>query len=377
MNVFCVQFCELPSRSAHSLALMKQCEAIERSGKRVYFIYCRNVLHAKVSDDEIFKYYSIKYRFTLIGLPVFRRLITPVFTIQVLMYFLLRKINGIIYTRNIEIAGITSFLGLNTILELHGQYNKLTAYQRLKNWPFLRILKPKFIIRTIVMSDVLKEIIKEENVFKNILMLPNGASRPATDSVLNIPNPIYELEVGYTGNLTIVKGIDLIINLASALPGIRFHIVGGSDEDIEYWLQKVKDLNIKNVLFHGYVNNSEMSIYLNTFDVCLLTTSIHKQLPEMYERETIGNGSPLKLFNYMAHGKAIICSERPEFRHILNSDNAIFCHPNNLKEWIDALIYLKDHPAQRIKMGMSVALEFEQKYTWDKRAQHIFDLNLE
>ena len=43
--------------------------------------------------------------------------------------------------------------------------------------------------------------------------------------------------------------------------------------------------------------------------------------------------SPMKMFEYMAAGRAIVTSDLPVIREVLNEKNAVFCEPDVLEDW--------------------------------------------
>ena len=64
------------------------------------------------------------------------------------------------------------------------------------------------------------------------------------------------------------KGIEVIESIANKVKDdVEFHIIGGIEEDISIWKQKIQN---KNVFFYGYVPHKEVSKYINSLDVCLL-----------------------------------------------------------------------------------------------------------
>jgi hypothetical protein len=64
-----------------------------------------------------------------------------------------------------------------------------------------------------------------------------------------------------------------------------------------------------------------------------------------YERSVAVSGggdtadvcSPMKMFDYMAAGRAIISSDLPVLQEVLNEQNAVFCSPDAPDQWEQAL----------------------------------------
>ncbi|MCK7516000.1 MAG: glycosyltransferase [Desulfobacterales bacterium] len=175
------------------------------------------------------------------------------------------------------------------------------------------------------------------------------------------------LKVGYVGHLYKGKGMEIIEKIAPKLPDIDFHIIGGLEEDINYW--KARN-NYPNLIFHGFIEQGQVSKYINSLDICLLPNQ---------KKVLVGNNinigdytSPLKMFDYMAHKKAIIASDLPVLREVLNEENAVLIAPDNVEGWIQAIEKLKDEKL-REKLANKAYNDFIEKYTWEKRVQVIIE----
>ncbi len=71
----------------------------------------------------------------------------------------------------------------------------------------------------------------------------------------------------YVGRLSAEKGIDVLIDTFSKIPHINCHIVGdGPDRDVLE--NKVKDLNLPNIIFKGYQEGQKLC---NEYESCIAT----------------------------------------------------------------------------------------------------------
>ena len=60
----------------------------------------------------------------------------------------------------------------------------------------------------------------------------------------------------------------------------------------------------------------------------------------------------MKLFEYMAAGKAIICSDIPVLHEaVTHEETAIMVSPGNLNEWVEAVSRLRDDEVLRKRLG--------------------------
>jgi len=82
--------------------------------------------------------------------------------------------------------------------------------------------------------------------------------------------------------------------------------------------------------------------------------------------------SPLKMFEYMAQGKAIIASDLPVLREVLrDGENALLCDPDDPAAWAEALTGLAGQRQRLTELGDCARRDFLNSYSWDQRARHI------
>ena len=125
-------------------------------------------------------------------------------------------------------------------------------------------------------------------------------------------------------------------------------------------------IDLENVYFYGFVHPKETIKYLNSFDIVLAP---------YYKKVTVAGNigdnskimSPLKIFEYMSRKKAIIASDLPILREILNDKNSLLVHYNDIKMWVDAIKKL-DNAKLRSAIGDQAYIDFKN-YTWKNRAK--------
>ena len=82
--------------------------------------------------------------------------------------------------------------------------------------------------------------------------------------------------------------------------------------------------------------------------------------------------SPLKVFEYMSSGNAIICSDLLVIKEILNNKvNCLLVKPNDVSAWIKSILLLVDKPELREQLGKKAKFDLENYFTWEKRAKNI------
>ena len=175
--------------------------------------------------------------------------------------------------------------------------------------------------------------------------------------------------VGYLGRLHTIgldKGVGTLVDALAALGDAQLALVGGPDEMAlqlrERWLER--GLSEEHFLYVGHVPPAEAPLYLRAFDVCAL--------PLPYTTHFAHYASPLKLFEYMAAGRAIVASDLPAWSDVVsNEETALLPPPEDIAAWAAAIKRLKDDPDLRRRLGERARERVLARYTWRARAERI------
>jgi glycosyltransferase involved in cell wall biosynthesis len=68
----------------------------------------------------------------------------------------------------------------------------------------------------------------------------------------------------------------------------------------------------------------------------------------------------MKLFEYMACGRAILSSDLPVLRETLNSEMAVLLPAEDVSAWVEAVQALQSNNAQRLALGQAARRMVEQ-----------------
>lgn len=154
--------------------------------------------------------------------------------------------------------------------------------------------------------------------------------------------------VVFAGSLVPWQGVDKLIDAAplvlSKASDVRFLIVGEGPQQAELDA-KVQSLKLtEKLLFTGCVAHEEMPWYINSADLCVA--------PYFTSRHVDWAGSPMKLFEYMACGKAIIGSDLTGIAdYIKNSGSGKIVPAGDSVSLAEAIIALLNDPTSRREMG--------------------------
>jgi glycosyltransferase involved in cell wall biosynthesis len=154
--------------------------------------------------------------------------------------------------------------------------------------------------------------------------------------------------------------------LAKSLPQAQFVWVGGRPEDIENWKQRLES---DNVTFTGFIPNRDLPLYQAAADILLMPYS-RSIMGSSGSADSAAVASPMKMFEYMAAGRAIVSSDLPVVREVLNEKNAVFCKPDDVGDWRLVIESLLNDSPRRMQLGEHARGDV-QGYTWVARAQRI------
>ncbi|MEM6707978.1 MAG: glycosyltransferase family 4 protein [Pseudomonadota bacterium] len=193
---------------------------------------------------------------------------------------------------------------------------------------------------------------------------PAAPLRPLSDW----PGRADTLQVGFVGHLYPGKGMELIVQLAPRLPHVDFHIVGGRSQDVDRWRAQS---TAPNLYFHGYVPHADLPAYYARLDVGLLP--LQSAVHTADGRREIGRWtSPLKAFEYMAHGLVILASDLPVLREVFSDQqNALLLPADEPQRWADTLSRISTAPQGRSDLGRRARSDFLARYTWSARAERV------
>jgi glycosyltransferase involved in cell wall biosynthesis len=164
--------------------------------------------------------------------------------------------------------------------------------------------------------------------------------------------------VGYTGRVNIEKGVPTILKAAALLQDrpVRFLLVGKVYDDMD-----ARAARLPAVTLVGFVPPSEVAGWIAAADVCVVPTSA--DIP--YADFTC----PLKLFEYMAAGRPVLCSDLPVMREVVTQEvNGLFFRADDAESLADGIERLRTNRSLADSLA-KVARSDAAQYTWERRAE--------
>ena len=357
----------IPSRSANSIHVMKMCQALAEEGHQVTLFApdAKNDMESGVAD--IYSFYDVSHCFHIVYLP-WLWIKGRGYLYGYLAAQKARQLKpDIIYGRGIVACYFATFDDVPIMLESHAPETK-----KIPVWMFERLIQCPTFHQLIVITEALCDhyLTKYPCLEGKIQVVPDGADPVSSKTIpVSLPNAKSRLQIGYVGHLYQGKGMEIISRIASKCPWADFHVIGGMDKDIAYWKHQCKGDG--NIFFHGFLPHSEVRRFILSFDVVLAPYQWH--ITVYGDSGDIGKWtSPLKLFEYMAAGKAIVCSDLPVLKEVLcHKKTALLVDPESPEAWEQALGQLRDDIFLRERLGLEAQEIFNTRYTWQARARQI------
>lgn len=171
-----------------------------------------------------------------------------------------------------------------------------------------------------------------------------------------------DLIITYAGLTFAYRRLDLLVRaFADIAPPLRQRcklvFVGGRTQEVNELRALVTTLQLdESVTFIGVVPQSLVAEYLVASDILAI--------PDTVTDET---ASPLKLFEYMATGRVVICPEMPALREIIGDDGACTFVRGN-QESLTSQLSMLLHDAQLRETYAAAALRAVAPHTYRNRA---------
>lgn len=168
--------------------------------------------------------------------------------------------------------------------------------------------------------------------------------------------------LGFTGFVREWHGLDLIVDALGRPETRNAHlIVVGDGPAIGALKAQAADLGVSDrVTFAGLVSREEVGDYVAAFDIAL-------------QPRCVEYASPLKLFEYMARGKAIVAPDQRNIREVLDAEtSALLFDPASPAAMLAAITRLIDDRQLRERLGAAAADSISARgYTWRQNAARV------
>lgn len=211
----------------------------------------------------------------------------------------------------------------------------------------------------IAISQGLVDSLKERyDIRREIVVLPSATDLPGCVTEKDWNDAAHGIT--YVGNLYPWKGAQDLVDAAALLPGCTITIIGGSADRIAGLRARASPHGAA-VNFLGHLPHKQAVAQLERTCIAVL--------PNRAESVSAFT-SPLKLFEYMAYGCAVVASDLPVFREVLAAEDAAWFAPGDAAGLAAAIRNLVEQPEQAAAIGQRLR-DKVTKYTWTARASRI------
>jgi glycosyltransferase involved in cell wall biosynthesis len=232
--------------------------------------------------------------------------------------------------------------------------------------------------RIIVVSEVDRRLLVQRGIgSERIVLNPNGvaaerfANGGGSDIRAGHGLDAADLVIGFVGTFGSWHGAPVLAqaftDAAASLPQARLLLVGDGPE-LKAARSIVRNAGLEGrTIVTGQVPPSDVPGYL---DACDILVSPHVPLQGSVEFF----GSPTKLFEYMAAGKAIVASRLGQIGDVLEHRvTAWLVEPGVSDELAQALRMLAEAPDQRRELGENARRQAIERHSWRENARRIAD----
>jgi glycosyltransferase involved in cell wall biosynthesis len=206
----------------------------------------------------------------------------------------------------------------------------------------------------------------------NISVIPNGinierfGNFPTTEQAKTKLGLQDCLVLGFTGFVREWHRLDRVIDLlAKDQDGKKRHLLlvgdGPARESLEQHAQAIGVAD--QVTITGIVERDKVVDFVAAFDIAL-------------QPDVVEYASPLKLFEYMALGRAIVAPDTPNIREVLtHEENALLFKADDMDTTFPAAVeILCKNTLLRTQLGSKASKTItERGFTWDNNAQRVID----
>jgi glycosyltransferase involved in cell wall biosynthesis len=155
----------------------------------------------------------------------------------------------------------------------------------------------------------------------------------------------------YIGTLARIRRLEfllrVLVRVRTVAKTARLILVGRGDDpmDESLLLDEARELRLDigtAVELTGQLPRAEALQYVAAADVCV---SPVRRSP------SLNAGSPTKLIEYMAMGKAVVANDQPEQRSLIEQSGAGYCVPYDEQAFADAILKIAADPVHARQMG--------------------------
>ena len=178
-----------------------------------------------------------------------------------------------------------------------------------------------------------------------------------------------KIVVGWIGSLVGWSGIENLIEAArsilSSRPDVCFMMVGGGKNQEFFQQQLQTGPHASRVILPGWVPHAQAPRYISCMDIVLAP----------YPKVDFWYPSSVKIFEYMAAGKAVVATDVGQVPEIIEEGiNGYLFDPDRKHELGEKILALVDSPETRRRFGEKARRDVEQRWNWKSMAHQMLEI---
>lgn len=188
-------------------------------------------------------------------------------------------------------------------------------------------------------------------------ILPPSASSPDSSKIV------------YIGSISPQRGLNVTLEALRQLRlegrRVSWELIGGISPDHASFIRAFAKTNDLTINLHGYLS---LEMARPIVSRCSFGLALLQPLPNYVD------SYPTKIFDYMATGLPVLCSDFPLYREIVDDAKCGWSvDPTRPDLVARAIADLLDRPEEARKMGERGLAAVRHKYNWESQARRLFD----
>lgn len=153
-------------------------------------------------------------------------------------------------------------------------------------------------------------------------------------------------------------------------PNAKLVLVGDGQTRTSVEQKILKNGLQQSVIMTGGVAHSRVPELLSIADIAVVPSA-----PVSASRG--GTGTPLKLFEYMAAGKAILATDQDHAAEVIQDGHTgMLIEPGSVKGFAEAILKLLNDSAERFRLGQNARKQAVELYYWEKYTRKLEEIYL-
>jgi glycosyltransferase involved in cell wall biosynthesis len=223
--------------------------------------------------------------------------------------------------------------------------------------------------RVLPVSGALADLLREAGVAgAQIEIIPNaidpachdGIDGAAAKRALGLEG---KTVLGFSGFMRDWHGLDQVVEALAKpdLPPKLHFLLLGDGPARAAMKERAAEFGVSDrISFAGIVPRAELARHVAAFDIAL-------------QPKAVAYASPLKLFDYMAAGKAIVAPDQPNIRELVSHEkSALLFDPQHKSAMLDAVLRLASDAGLRRRLGAAARRQIDERgFTWRENARRV------